>query len=241
MANPDDHFPIEDWNLDFRAELYKQEFYATAAWMDKRDTLVAPWETSTAGELKDLLELKKNERSEHIGEIIQEQQGLVLIGYWFDMLEVGRESHPRTTELLHATTYLAGSVATYFKARFNRVRPWVLEPDLFPPIPSPGLPAYPSGHATQTHLAAKLLTYLVPHRKEEFENKAENVAVNRERAGLNFPSDTVAGRQLAERVFGILTTQCERFQSTLHDAKVIEWNQAKSSHRQILPKAGLLS
>jgi hypothetical protein len=216
-------FLRKDWNLDLRAELYKEEFYTTEAWANRRDRLVGPWESSTTTELAQLRELKE-QRPAHLGDIVSEQDGSVVIGRWYDQLGIGPTSHPLTTELLHATIYLAGSVAGVFKDRFDRVRPWVLAPNLFPPIPSPGLPAYPSGHATQMYLMARLLQYLAPHRTADIMETAERVAVNRERAGLNYPSDTQAGRELADHVFGILRSECAEFISMLETAKSVEWS-----------------
>jgi hypothetical protein len=232
MAEPEPrHFLRKNWDLDLRAELYKQEFYATRAWASNRDQLVAPWDSSTTEELKDLRLLKKKERSAHIGEIIREQLGPVMIGAWYERLEINPVSHPQTSELLHATIYLAGSVASYFKARFNRVRPWVLAPDLSPPIPSPGLPAYPGGHAAQIHLMALTLAYLVPDRQGQLMVIADRVAGNRERAGLNYRSDTEAGRKLAEDIFKILMSECAMFRSTLDKAKRdTPWDPPVSPH-----------
>src|SRR5262245_55754737 len=211
-------FPREDWDLDFRAELYKEEFYATGAWTRQRDDLVPPWTGSTRDELTQLLALKKQERSKHIGEIIREQQGSVLIGYCYGQLEFSAIDRPRTAELLHAAIYLGGSAVMYSKAYFNRVRPWVLEPDLSPPIPLPGQPAYPGGHATQMYLMALTLSVLSPNDKDSLLSMAENVALNRERAGLNYPSDTAAGKTLAGRLFAILTSgDCPTFASTLDE------------------------
>jgi hypothetical protein len=218
-----DEFLRKDWDLDLRAELYKEEFYTTEAWANTRDRLVGPWESSTTSELRQLRE-RKEERSAHLGEIVSEQSGFVMIGRWYDRLEISPTSHPLTTELLHATIYLAGSVAGYFKDRFNRVRPWVLATDLFPPIPSPGLPAYPGGHAAQMYLMACTLRYLAPHKGDTIMTIASEVAVNRERAGLNYPSDTQAGSQLAEHVFEILTSECAKFTSMLDTAKSVEWS-----------------
>jgi hypothetical protein len=232
-------FLRQDWNLDFRAELYKQEFYASDAWASARGAMVGPWETSTTQELKYLRELKEQQRPGHLGEIITEQEGSRIIGLWFDLLKIGPTSHPLTTELMHATIYLGGSVAGCFKDRFNRVRPWVLAPDLFPPIPSPGLPAYPGGHSTQMYLMARTLRYLVPDKTTEIMAIAENVATNRERAGLNYPSDTEAGKNLAERVFEILTSRCADFTSMLAEAKNTEWNPAKSQDAEALREAAL--
>ena len=213
-------FHRNNWDLDFRAELYKQEFYATDAWAaSMRNPLVGPWDTSTTAELKYLRELKEQERSAHIGEIVREQQGPVMIGLWYDLLEIGPTSHPLTAELVHATIYLGGSVATCLKDSFNRVRPSVVAPDLSPPIPLPGLPAYPGGHATQMYLMAETLAHLFRDREADIMAIAKNVAVNRERAGLNYPSDTKAGQRLAERVFGILRSECAMFEAVLTKAK----------------------
>jgi hypothetical protein len=232
-------FLRKDWDLDLRAELYKEEFYATQAWASARDAMVGPWDSSTAEELKHLHGLKEQERPAHVGEIVREQYGPVMIGLWYDLLGIGPTSHPLTAELLHASIYLAGAVAGYFKDRFNRVRPWVLAPDLFPPIPSPGLPAYPGGHSTQMHLMARTLRYLVPGKTTEIMAIAENVAANRERAGLNYPSDTEAGKKLADRVFAILTSQCADFTSLLEKAKHTEWNPAQSQDVEALRVAAL--
>jgi acid phosphatase (class A) len=219
----------KNWDLDFRAELYKQELYATDAWASARHGLVDHWDASTTRELEVLRGRRREERTAHIGEIIREQQGPVLIGLWFDLLAIGPTSHPLTTELLHATIYLAGSVATCVKDRFNRVRPSVLAPDLSPPIPVPGLPAYPGGHSTQMHLMARTLRYLVPGRADEITRTADTVAVNRERAGLNYPSDTAAGEQLADHLFEILTRECALFTSTLGGAKNLEWGAGRAA------------
>jgi hypothetical protein len=230
-------FLRKDWDLDFRAELYKEEFFASDAWARTRDNMVAPWDGSIVEELKALRELKKD-RAGHLGEIVREQQGLVLIGTWYDELKIGPLSHPRTAELLHATIYLAGSVASCFKARFNRVRPWTLAPDLSPPVPFPGLPAYPGGHATQAYLMAHTLRYLVPGETDRIMRIADNVAANRERGGLNYPSDTAAGKELAARIFDILTSECARFKLELETAKTEEWGPDKRPGAALLRQAG---
>ena len=87
-------FLREDWDLDFRAELYKEEFYATKAWASAstRDALVGRWNRSTTEELRQLREDRKPERLEHIGEIVTEQQSLVMVGLWYDLLRIGPKS-----------------------------------------------------------------------------------------------------------------------------------------------------
>jgi len=218
-------FPRQNWDLDLRAELYKQELYATSAWRSERDDWVTPWDDGRpAKELTDLLGLMK-ERPACLGSVIRERQSRVLIGYWYDWLGFGPKTHPLTDELVHASVHVAGSVAMYFKMKFQRVRPWVLEPRLAPPIvPLPGHPAYPSGHSTQMHLTAHTLAYLVPGGlPDELMERIGSVALNRERAGLNYRSDTEAGRVLAQRLIDTLTTQCRNFASNLATARDGEW------------------
>jgi len=212
-------FERKDWNLDFRSELYKHEFYATETWAKKRDELVSAWEGGTAAELGDLRRLKDKDRPKRIGEIIREQDGAELVRSWNKLLDINSVTHPRATELLYATMYLAGSVATYFKDRFHRVRPGTLAPDLAPPIPTPRLPAYPGGHAAQIYLMALTLVRLHPKREPEILHCAEQVAHNREVAGVNYPSDTKAGRKLAQDILVILTSECELFKATLKEAE----------------------
>lgn len=243
MGEADDrHFRIEDWDPNFRAELYQAEFFATDGWADGRDRLVPAWDSSTATELAHLRWLKEHQRPGHAGEIVRELEVPVIIGYWYEQLRIGPESHPRTNELLHASIYLAGAAATYVKRRFNRARPWVLAPDLLPPSQLlPGLPAYPGGHSAQVYLMAHVLTSLVPDkaRQIKIEKVAGNVALNRERGGFNYPSDTEAGKLLAGRMFGILKKECPRFQTTLKEAAAKEWKPAASPDRNLLERTGL--
>jgi len=221
-------FDRKNWDLDFRAELYKEEFYKTSAWATRRPKLVERWvESDTQKELGDLRELMTHERPAKLGHIIREQQGSVMIGYFYDLLKFTPTSHPLTTELVTACFHLAGSVVMYFKNKFNRVRPWVVDEELSPPIPLPGHPSYPSGHSTQMHLMALTLAHLVPSAEDQLMKCAWAVAVNREIAGLHYRSDTVAGQHLAQKVFEILTTECDMFKQNLESAKG-EWN-AKGS------------
>ncbi len=89
------------------------------------------------------------------------------------------------------------------KKQYDRVRPSYLDPSLTTVIPVPGHPAYPSGHASQIFMLAHILSELLPEARESFFEDAYEVAHNREIAGLHYPSDTEAGRVLAEQFFEI--------------------------------------
>lgn len=86
------------------------------------------------------------------------------------------------------------------KVRFDRVRPHKLDPTLTTAIEVPAHPAYPSGHATQAFAIAFLLSQLDPEHGSDFERDALGVAINREIAGVHYPSDSAAGKILARQI-----------------------------------------
>lgn len=94
-------------------------------------------------------------------------------------------------------------------------------------IPTPGHPSYPAGHAAQAYTAALLLATLFPDTptvSTSLLGAAARVADNRVVAGIHFPSDCEAGRQLALKFVPLLLSQ-SAFQQLLSDAAA-EW-QAK--------------
>lgn len=83
------------------------------------------------------------------------------------------------------------------KSNFARPRPTQLEKNLTTVFPNPGHPAYPSGHASQSYMVALILSGFDPENAERYKAFAIDVAHRREIAGVHYPSDSVAGRQLA--------------------------------------------
>jgi hypothetical protein len=93
------------------------------------------------------------------------------------------------------------------KAEFGRGRPRMMCQDLTPMLEPPDSlhPAhgsYPSAHAATAHCWAMLLGVLSGDaaKAKKAVKAAEQVARNREIAGVHFPSDTVAGRALGEAI-----------------------------------------
>ena len=90
------------------------------------------------------------------------------------------------------------------KCLYNRVRPFQVFPELDPPF-CPAHPSFPSGHATQAYALAFFLDAAMgsageAHRAERDAvlAAAKDIAENREVAGAHFPSDTAAGKALAD-------------------------------------------
>jgi PAP2 superfamily len=98
-----------------------------------------------------------------------------------------------------------------FKWIFGRARPSsCCGPELAPMflrghILYPGTPAYPSGHATVAWTFAYLFgAFVSAERKAALDAAAAQVALNREIAGVHYPTDTAAGRLLAGQVVKIM-------------------------------------
>ena len=170
-----------------------------------------------------MVDLKKSRNTVTIENIIKEQNidttlfGDHLIGDYFDI-----KKFPKTSALLNPIfgndLYI---VIFTLKNKFDRVRPSVLEKNIEPVIDVPQHPAYPSGHSTQMHLLARILSKLSPRKSTVFENRANEIAVHREIAGLHYHSDTLAGELVAREVMDLLM-QNPNFIKLLNDAKS-EW------------------
>lgn len=128
---------------------------------------------------------------------------------------------PLTAPLLKKATNDIVPVIFILKNKYNRARPSLLDPDISPAIEIPGHPAYPSGHSTIMHMTAYLLAELAPERREEFEARAREIAVDREIAGVHYPSDTLAGSMVARQFVDILMSNPEYRQGILAARK--EW------------------
>lgn len=95
------------------------------------------------------------------------------------------------------------------KMKFARLRPNQVDSTLETVIPNPKHASYPSGHAGQSWMTALLLTYLDPKKEGEpldmyggkYMKEAFEIGQRREIAGVHYPSDSWAGRKLADQVF----------------------------------------
>jgi acid phosphatase (class A) len=111
-----------------------------------------------------------------------------------------REAFPATYDLLIKTGSDAWRIGDSAKNYWGTTRPWLADKRvkrLIAPIYSH---AYPSGHTTTGHVWAAVLSEMLPHKREEFFARANEIAIHRIAAGVHFPHDIKAGKKLAQLV-----------------------------------------
>ena len=106
----------------------------------------------------------------------------------------------RDLALLHAAIEDAVVAAWDSKVAYGRARPSQLDPTLAVALPVPSSPSYPSDFAAAATAAAEVLAYVFPDRAQVLRGKAEQAIRSRQLAGLEFPSDAVAGREIGTRI-----------------------------------------
>jgi hypothetical protein len=160
-------------------------------------------------ELGELVEYRSGVMSEAL------QQRENLLRYWRGILMFNKRSHPWTCGLIDVALRVGQFQAMHYKRSFNRPRASQFSPSLLPPIDPPGHASFPSGHATEAHLMALCLKEVMPLEASAeaipgnpdsapLQRMAQRIARNREVLGLHYPSDSAAGKKLAEQTFRIL-------------------------------------
>lgn len=119
-----------------------------------------------------------------------------------------------------------------FKAKYDRTRPSFLSTKIHPPIFVPLHPAYPSGHATQAFCLSNLLSALNPADSKSYVQSAKEIAMNRELAGVHYPSDTHAGKHLANKIWQTLMGQ-KQFAIELEKARLQTKTEGMLPHLKI--------
>jgi membrane-associated phospholipid phosphatase len=133
--------------------------------------------------------------------------------HWSAIAGLTPERHRYTYEVLGIGLRFAMMQVMRFKHALECPRPIDLSRRIQPMILTPGYSAFPSGHSTEAHFLAELLTALMsdagrPDAKEpgaggkqrslqaQLNRLAHRVAENRVVAGLHYPLDSLAGQVL---------------------------------------------
>lgn len=127
-------------------------------------------------------------------------------------------SNKDTADLLDMALREASYFVVKYKKDFMRIRPSGLAPDLKLVFDNPGHPAYPSGHAAQGYMTALVLSLVDPAHAEQYKALGFDIGLRREIAGVHYPSDSVAGRNMAQAIFDKLV-EVPAFKEQLEKAK----------------------
>lgn len=92
------------------------------------------------------------------------------------------------------------------KKNYLRPRPNKLAKELgiefdFVDLSTAKTPSFPSGHATQSHLLANILSDMFPKHKKSFEKMADDISMSRMMAKVHYPSDIEAGNKMADVLY----------------------------------------
>lgn len=125
---------------------------------------------------------------------------------FMDLLGLSYGQFPKTKALMQLIMQKVYEPILYLKLHFNRPRPFALVPSAVLPIDKPSSPSYPSGDATEGYLIAMILSDFFENQeiKQALKDLANEIAHHRELAGVCYPSDTEAGKQLAANMKPIL-------------------------------------
>jgi len=198
-------FGTQVWGEEF-TKLIKQEIPGVEDWSKEFTVQEPPANTSlrTEKELEYLMKLKALRTPEKLKQIDEEcsPEGIVLADFAFSKIP---EEYPKLKELIMYTYWRTEPLVMKFKFRFNRVRPSFLLPDIEPTIEIPNHAAYPSAHSTACFTYAYAISDAVPGKRDELLSSAQTIAQNREIAGVHYPSDSRAGKELAIQIHQHLT------------------------------------
>lgn len=114
--------------------------------------------------------------------------------------------------------FTSDSAADKQKKKWQRPRPFEKDPNIQPIVRRPASRSYPSGHATIVAVAARMFGKIFPKRAREFNNRADQIALDRVIAGVHHPSDIAAGKICGAQVFDLLMKNSE-FKKDLETVK----------------------
>lgn len=195
-----------EWGEEYLTHLNRQFYFESLEGWEESISLSTPPSNSsreTRNELDDLLTLQKARTNAEVQQTVRE---IHISNFPYDgetLEEIGSE-RPVTTRLLDEALRDLARIVIAEKRNFDRVRPHFLDERLIPAIDVPEHAAYPSGHSTQAHFIAGILSLLNPPKEEVYFEDAAQIALNREIVGVHYASDSEIGRILAAQVLGLL-------------------------------------
>jgi len=194
--------------------------FVAAGEFDLEKLLTPPpgnYSPETAAELHQILQLQKGLTPDRTAEIRAEDAltPSVFCASLFPKWS-GTEAS-KMAELLCLVAEDAQRISDSSKLIWDRPRPSRLEKNVAKLVDLPPGSSYPGSNSTIVYTWAALLVSALPDRKDEIMSRADQIAQNRVAAGVQYPSDVVAGKILGMEISKRLLAKPE-FQTRLHDA-----------------------
>lgn len=165
-----------------------------------------PDKTSTQAEIKTLKALVAERNGKALGQIAFWNTGAPAYR-WNELLineALKRGLNSQVTARMLASMHAAISDATVAawdsKYAFNRLRPSAFDKTLTTAIPNPNSPSYPSEHAVTAGAASAVLAFFFTDDAKRFTTAADEAGNAFVIAGVQFPSDVLAGLELGRKV-----------------------------------------
>lgn len=115
-----------------------------------------------------------------------------LLGAWFRA-----ENLPRTARFFWKLTVDVHALSEGLKRCHDRPRPPHVDPEIRPCVSLPSNTSYPSGHALQAFVRARVLAEMFPAHREALLQRAHRAAWARILGGVHWPSDDIGAQRVA--------------------------------------------
>lgn len=219
---PNISFSPEDWGTEFLRTLQKGPKYLPADLLIEIPPAPASWSEETKAEIQYLHDLEQERTPENAVIRNEEYTNFFPLPGFLEPGEIATTTKPRTFSLIVYVIKEAEYFILREKWKYQRARPYQVDPTLTTDVPHPPHPAYPSGHAGQSRIIALLLSELDPAHADGYISYAESIGKNRELGGVHYPSDTAAGVHLADQLMPELFRN-PKFKAELEEARAEEW------------------
>lgn len=155
-------------------------------------------------------------RAERMPEIMSQLQ--LPLQYWGSLIDLNPTTYRYTLEFLNLALSLTLHVVQPMKHFLGCPRPVAYSPGIQPIINAGRFAVFPSGHASEAFLIARLLQLFASLKTscaaqggdldKQLQRLAARISVNRVIAGVHFPIDAAAGRMVGEGLAHYLWTRC---------------------------------
>jgi acid phosphatase (class A) len=102
---------------------------------------------------------------------------------------------PQSTKIFERIGETEDAVVDPVKKYFGRIRPFVNNPEIKALVKPSTSGSYPSGHTSRSTMMAIILSKMIPEKRAEIFERANDYAQSRIIGGMHYPNDLEAGRR----------------------------------------------